>query len=359
MVKTKRGFTLTEVLIAIGIIGVVATLTIPQLINKFSTDLRKNQIKVFEKKFNQATSKMNIDGKIGPYYGSTKEFVNELSQTMKISFVCDPSSGTSLSKCWTYNNVKNDDGTTFEINDVRIGETAFNLNDDFMEVIGIVTGNGTPMLLSFNRECENLDPDSSYEEGETSRCVAGVYDINGAKGPNKYGEDIISFNANGFGSSCYFKIGGTCYSGIFNAPGLSTDECIKLKREGKLIMDKECCTSEDISYCATMKDYWAGAAYKCGGQNNMVSREQLLPLLKELYSGADINKRGWTKDLIVDKDSDAYKYTELTTKYSFTWTKDKCVEPYKCSDFRIQSDKTLPYTDNIWNGGGAAICVIN
>ncbi len=44
-------FTLSEVLIAIGIIAIVAALTIPSLINVIGNKVKEHQISVFEKNY--------------------------------------------------------------------------------------------------------------------------------------------------------------------------------------------------------------------------------------------------------------------------------------------------------------------
>ena len=43
--KSQHAFTLAEVLITLGIIGVVAALTIPTLINTYNAKVRETQIK--------------------------------------------------------------------------------------------------------------------------------------------------------------------------------------------------------------------------------------------------------------------------------------------------------------------------
>lgn len=61
MIKTKTllGFTLAEVLITLGIIGIVAAMTIPTLMTKFAKSRTETQLKTFYSKINQ-TVKMSI-----------------------------------------------------------------------------------------------------------------------------------------------------------------------------------------------------------------------------------------------------------------------------------------------------------
>ena len=45
--KTKFGFTLAEVLITLGIIGVVAALTLPSLVTNYQKQVTVNKLKKF------------------------------------------------------------------------------------------------------------------------------------------------------------------------------------------------------------------------------------------------------------------------------------------------------------------------
>ena len=58
-IKTLLGFTLSEVLITLGIIGVVAVMTIPVLMTKFAKSRTETQLKTFYSKINQ-TVKMSV-----------------------------------------------------------------------------------------------------------------------------------------------------------------------------------------------------------------------------------------------------------------------------------------------------------
>ena len=57
MIKKILGFTLAETLITIGIIGVVAALTIPTLVQNYQEKNWETSANVFEKKLNEAINK--------------------------------------------------------------------------------------------------------------------------------------------------------------------------------------------------------------------------------------------------------------------------------------------------------------
>lgn len=78
-------FTLAEVLITIGIIGIVAAITIPTLMTKYSKKRTETQLKTFYSKINQtlkmsAAENGDIDGLITPKTYSYDEQVEFLKQ---------------------------------------------------------------------------------------------------------------------------------------------------------------------------------------------------------------------------------------------------------------------------------------
>lgn len=76
--KALFGFTLAEVLITLGIIGIVAAMTIPTLMTKFAKSRTETQLKTFYSKINQ-TVKMSIaeNGDPEGWITSNKEYTYE------------------------------------------------------------------------------------------------------------------------------------------------------------------------------------------------------------------------------------------------------------------------------------------
>ena len=94
--KTTKAFTLAEVLITLGIIGVVAAIMLPSFIENMQSRIKAEQIRSVKYKFTKATTQMAAQGKIGPY-ASTAAFVAELQKHLKIMKVCD---SNHLRDCW-------------------------------------------------------------------------------------------------------------------------------------------------------------------------------------------------------------------------------------------------------------------
>ena len=66
--KKKLGFTLAEVLITLGIIGVVSALTIPTLMNNYQTKEKSTKLKKFYSTMQQAMLMSTIDnGEVGEW----------------------------------------------------------------------------------------------------------------------------------------------------------------------------------------------------------------------------------------------------------------------------------------------------
>ncbi|MBS6604059.1 MAG: type II secretion system protein, partial [Brachyspira sp.] len=282
-ISRKFAFTLAEVLITLGIIGVVAALTLPTLNQAVNKRVRAEQIRTVKYKFTKATDKMNSLGLIGPY-NSTAAFVAELQKHLKIAKVC-PSS--KLRECWPYDKITLLDGKEYEVTKIQTGKQFQMKNSDTADYsspnVGIITGDGTPMILSYNTKCEALDPVKQYgwstEDNKpvsnaTASCVAAVFEINGTGKPNKQNDDVALFNANGLGNSCAIELdGGKCFGAPFTPKPVTLAECKQMKADGM------------VNGCHYEADYWAGAVKQCGGKGNMPTMADLGKIASAIYEG--------------------------------------------------------------------------
>ncbi len=222
-------------------------------------------------------------GLIGPY-DSTASFVAELQKHLKIAKVC-PSS--KLRDCLPYDTITLLDGKEYEVTKLQTGKQFQMKDSDTANYsspnIGIITGDGTPMILSYNTKCEVLDPVKTYSwstednkpvTNATSNCIAAVFEINGSKKPNKQNEDVALFNANGLGSSCAIELdNGKCFTSAFTPTPLTKAECEAQKSE------------LGIKECYYERDYWAGAVKQCGGVQNMPTMADLAKIASAIYKG--------------------------------------------------------------------------
>ena len=309
----KAAFTLAEVLITLGIIGVVAALTMPALIANIQDRIQQKRIENINQKLSKVTDKMAVQSGLTGY-GTTMAFVQEMSKHMKIAKICD---NEHLAECWPTQEVTlNDEGKTWEISKTKNAKTLkiSNNAEDWADTVGIVTGDGTGMILSYNKKCEfNVDDvglkyDSSIGKSNSLVCLSGVYDWNGSSKPNKLGKDVTMLApASGLGNNCAIEAGGKCFTAPFTPTPLTKAQC---EAEKDKLGIKECCSDDRCSGT----DYWAGAVKQCGGVSKMPTQADLTELAKVIYNTSSINSSSWTCGLTLD--------TSVVSSMSFTLIND-------------------------------------
>ena len=72
----KIGFTLAEVLITLAIIGIVAALTIPTLVQNYQERAWNTASQVFQRKLGEALRVMNVQGTLAGY--TTQEYARTI-----------------------------------------------------------------------------------------------------------------------------------------------------------------------------------------------------------------------------------------------------------------------------------------
>ena len=313
----KAAFTLAEVLITLGIIGVVAALTLPALLTNVQSKIRGEQKRSVMYKFSLATEKMARLNLIGPY-DSTDAFVDELQKHLKISKRCNAS---NLRGCWPYDTVDLGNGKTWDISKTKTGkQLGMNKDDDndyTSDNVGIVTADGTPMILSYNKKCKAIDSlerlnwitndkDNKPVTNPSANCVAAVFEINGTGKPNKLSNDVVLFHANKLGSGCAFEVGSKCFGAPFAPTPLTKAECEAEK--GNL----------GIQGCYYDDDYWAGAVKQCGGVSKMPTMDDLGKLASQLYKGNP--SIGAKQDYDGQWDQDAATSLGFTSSGFYLWS---------------------------------------
>ncbi len=292
----KKAFTLAEILITLGIIGVVAVIVLPSLMTNINDRVNAEKIRSTKYKFTKATDHMKSLGLIGPY-NSTDDFVDELQKYFKIAKRCD---ANHIRACWPTDTVKLEDGKEWDIANTKTGKQLKMNNDDTHDYssdnVAIITADGTPMILNYNKKCEALDPMKTYgwstsngkpESNATAGCVAAVFEINGHSRPNTFRKDVVAFNANGLGSACALEIDGKCFGAPFSLTPMTYAECAgeNATSPSNTTEAGSYAKSLGISKCYYANDYWAGAVKQCGGTNKMASMEDLGKIASLLYEG--------------------------------------------------------------------------
>ncbi len=322
----KAAFTLAEVLITLGIIGVVAAMTLPAFISNVQGRIRAKRVENINQKLSKVTDKMAVQsGLIG--YPDTMSFVQEMKKHMSIAKVCDNS---HLAECWGTTEVDVGKDKPWEISKTKTAKTLkIGEPDNWADTVGIVTADGTPMILSYDKECNfdvnntGLQFDKSSGKSNSLKCLSGVFDWNGGARPNKLGDDVITLGmASGLGSSCAFEVGSTCYTAPFTPTPLTFAEC---EAQKSALGIKQCCPTGECNN----SDRWAGAVKACKDQGKKLpTGAQLAELASQLYVGnptigATQNKQG----LQFDSDSSTAKSLGLTP-YFYLWSGEEISSNY-------------------------------
>ena len=194
-----------------------------------------------------------------------------------------------LRECWPTSTIELPDNTGADtsfnsspnVSSLTTGASikALALGTKETRTMGIVTADGTPMILVYSPKCDPLDSARTYswstidnkpETNATTNCISALIDTNGKKGPNMLGKDVRTLN------SMYGSLG-PVESGTFGT--LSSSNCNGLKK--KL----------GINSCSTGTDYWGGAMKYCHDRGlHLPSEQTLANLAGARYGRSDISK---------------------------------------------------------------------
>ncbi len=180
----KSAFTLAEVLITLGIIGIVAAMTMPTLIAKIQRNILNNQFKKMYSVLTTAFQKTNFEmdffngcyyiqgqGSPADYSGCKDFFYNHLSKNLNVAKICD-------TKAYENGCAPDYDWSSFPSDGCEGGFTSDKVKNNG----AIVLNDGSILYLLNN-----------------AAMIAS--DINGKKGPNKPGFDVYSYKIYRVGSN--------------------------------------------------------------------------------------------------------------------------------------------------------------
>ena len=293
--RKKAAFTLAEVLITLAIIGIVAALTIPTLVQNFQQDAWDTASEVFQRKLEESLKVMNVQGTLAGYT-TTEAFVDELSKHIKITRICD---NDDITTCFADKVTWGTENEEVAMADVKrashFGQDSWGTN-----TVGVQFANGVNAVLAYNPEC--VQNQFSNQITGTS-CLAILYDVDGFKNPNTQNKDLRSINVSSLGgSSCSFEVDGICFGTLFQPTALTAADCNANKDKYGI---QTCRTTDD--------DFWGGAMKACADQGKRLPTDsELLALANDLY-GKDMS--GGDDDLVegtMDEDK--------ASSYGFTLT---------------------------------------
>ncbi len=213
----KIAFTMSEILLSLTIIGVVAAITLPSLTGNINERTWNTQRKALYARFSQGLALMPSLSGYGTYQladatagtsaqdTAAETFVTEgLSKVIKINNICDHdhlqdcgivTSYTNLAgsiKTWptklsemnsmftgTWNDGGSNGGTNYQNPQKNIDTKA----------AAFETQNGESIAVYYNPNCQ-ADMGEGWHYSQPKMCANFIYDLNGNKGPNTVGKDI-------------------------------------------------------------------------------------------------------------------------------------------------------------------------
>ena len=284
----KTGFTLAEVLITLGILGVVAAITIPTLVSNYKQRAWDTAANVFERKLEESLKAMNTQQTLAGY-SNTADFVNELSKHFKITRVCKNDDLLTCFEDKVWWGVGDAEPEEVDMAEIKTA-SHFGQEDWDTDIIGVQFANGTTGLVAYNPDCKQ-NPYSNQVTGTS--CLALLYDTDGFKTPNTSGKDLRSINVSKLGRTCAFELGGTCFGAPFTPTLLTKAECEAEK------------DSLGIKECYHENDYWAGAVKACGGVSKMPTMAQVAEIANYVYNTSGIGAKESVSNLTLDRDKAA------------------------------------------------------
>lgn len=179
LVRNRWGFTLAETLITLGIIGVVAALTLPTLIDNYKAKVLEAQFKKGYSTLSQAIMQM--------YYTTGVEIIPEnfgqyaLSEHLKNYYHIIKDCGmVNVNTKGCIQLSKNEDGDWYM--DLYKSYTGGSIYFGYIDDGVLITNEGIVLLFEQGTQAKN-----------TGRYLVGI-DINGfKKGPNRFGHDVFVF----------------------------------------------------------------------------------------------------------------------------------------------------------------------
>ena len=171
--KTLDSFTLAEILITLGIIGIIAAITIPMIINKSQEKISASGLKKAYTQLNQVY--MQILKENGDSFVNVANNSDDLRDKFAPYYKAIKSCDDGTTGCFTYSDVK------FKwLNGVP---TNFSSDSSFVSADG----------QAFNFYLSKADCTGTRGTLSQKFCGEAYIDINGKKNPNQFGKDIFVF----------------------------------------------------------------------------------------------------------------------------------------------------------------------
>ena len=369
--KNSQGFTLAEVLITLGIIGVVAAMTIPTLVADYQKRTYDTAATTFERKLGEALKVMNSQQTLAGF-DSTEDFVDELSKHFKITKTC---ANDKLMDCFEEEVSWGSGDTTPETVDMNTVKTSKNFGQkEWQEtnVVGVQFASGVSALIAYNKdatqdpysnEIVSITGSSNGKSGSVNlgtNALAILYDTNGGKSPNNSGKDLRSINVSKLGSGCFALVNDIC---IAMAPQVPTPHIWNgCNTNGSTTDPEDLAFMKEygINKCMTSNygtsDYWAGAVKQCGGKSKMPTMTQIAEIANYVYNTDKVGAKQDAYNLTYDTIKAAELGLPTPPPLFSLWSGEG--ETHIYADYRNFRDNSTDWNTNQRNSSNRlAICI--
>ncbi len=310
----RAGFTLAEVLITLGIIGVVAAMTIPTLVADYQERSYNTAATTFERKLGEALKVMNTQQTLA-VHTSTESFVDELKKHIKVTKTC---ANDKLMDCFENEVFWGDNAEAVDMTTVTKAKNFGQKDWQESNVIGVQFANGVSALIAYNKDAKqdpysnqivNISGGSDGKKGSVSlgtTALAILYDTNGSKTPNKSAKDLRGINIKKLGSGCFAEVNGVCITMQPQVPTPHVWNACQIEGTSTDPEDQKYMSDYGVSKCMPSmtglgtEDYWAGAAELCGGTDNMATQSDLVKIANYVYNTDTISETNETSGLTFD-----------------------------------------------------------
>lgn len=191
----NRGFTLAEVLITLGIIGIVSALTLPAVLAKAEKIILKNQFKKTYSMLSQAIDKSVVQYGARPdcYYGLNNNYADSVNLA-----ICSDFTENYLLK--NLKIIKKCPEKSFEngcipkykgADDIKKEENPDMTDEELQNEMSGVSGLKQQNILNRSEAYVLSDGSVLVSYGTFLHPSLFMVDINGKKGPNKWGYDLF------------------------------------------------------------------------------------------------------------------------------------------------------------------------
>ena len=186
---------MSEVLITLGIIGIVAALTIPSLINNATDRKYRGARQKALATIGGAVRNITVTEGIGNAVDAEDFVENHLRKQIQIVKTCKNNDlrscgiETNPNAITTLTEPKTKITMPKRIRDLATGISSGEATDGTSTSYGFVMSNGYSVNLFYNPNCMSDNTDANHY-GQDRVCVNAIYDMNGLARPNEVGKDI-------------------------------------------------------------------------------------------------------------------------------------------------------------------------